>query len=184
MVLWRRQVADVAVVTATRDGMNLVPYEYVVCRQGPPGEAAEARRESMLVVSGAGTGCWCCCCWHCCVAGRAVSTNSCMLLRLVLFCWHLAAAVFLQVQSLWAARPACLAPSVSTPGPLTRWLMPCTAPSRRQQSTAACGMTSTGSETPRSAARGRVSPCRQQPCASCSKNVAAPLLRLPPGTVS
>ena len=27
-------VADVAVVTATRDGMNLVPYEYVVCRQG------------------------------------------------------------------------------------------------------------------------------------------------------
>ncbi|KAL6765404.1 trehalose-6-phosphate synthase/phosphatase [Haematococcus lacustris] len=29
-------VADCAVVTATRDGMNLVPYEYVVCRQGPP----------------------------------------------------------------------------------------------------------------------------------------------------
>ena len=27
-------VADVAVVTATRDGMNLVPYEYIVCRQG------------------------------------------------------------------------------------------------------------------------------------------------------
>ena len=27
-------VADCAVVTATRDGMNLVPYEYVVCRQG------------------------------------------------------------------------------------------------------------------------------------------------------
>ena len=26
--------ADVAVVTATRDGMNLVPYEYIVCRQG------------------------------------------------------------------------------------------------------------------------------------------------------
>lgn len=25
-------VADCAVVTATRDGMNLVPYEYVVCR--------------------------------------------------------------------------------------------------------------------------------------------------------
>jgi trehalose 6-phosphate synthase/phosphatase len=25
-------VADVAVVTATRDGMNLLPYEYVVCR--------------------------------------------------------------------------------------------------------------------------------------------------------
>jgi trehalose 6-phosphate synthase/phosphatase len=46
------QVADVAVVTATRDGMNLVPYEYVVCRQGPPGESAAAPRESMLVVSG------------------------------------------------------------------------------------------------------------------------------------
>ena len=29
-------IADVAVVTATRDGMNLVPYEYVVCRQGAP----------------------------------------------------------------------------------------------------------------------------------------------------
>lgn len=28
-------VADVALVTATRDGMNLVPYEYVVARQGP-----------------------------------------------------------------------------------------------------------------------------------------------------
>lgn len=28
-----------AVVTATRDGMNLVPYEYVVCRQGPGGPA-------------------------------------------------------------------------------------------------------------------------------------------------
>jgi trehalose 6-phosphate synthase/phosphatase len=27
-------IADVAVVTATRDGMNLVPYEYIVCRQG------------------------------------------------------------------------------------------------------------------------------------------------------
>ncbi len=28
-------IADVAVVTATRDGMNLMAYEYVVCRQGP-----------------------------------------------------------------------------------------------------------------------------------------------------
>ena len=28
-------IADVAVVTATRDGMNLVPYEYIVCREGP-----------------------------------------------------------------------------------------------------------------------------------------------------
>lgn len=30
-----RVAADVVVVTATRDGMNLTPYEYVVCRQGP-----------------------------------------------------------------------------------------------------------------------------------------------------
>jgi trehalose 6-phosphate synthase/phosphatase len=48
-------IADVAVVTATRDGMNLVPYEYVVCRQGPEGEDNEELqlpRESMLVVSG------------------------------------------------------------------------------------------------------------------------------------
>lgn len=29
-------IADVAVVTATRDGMNLVPYEYIICRQGAP----------------------------------------------------------------------------------------------------------------------------------------------------
>ena len=29
-------VADVAIVTATRDGMNLVPYEYIVCREGKP----------------------------------------------------------------------------------------------------------------------------------------------------
>ncbi|GBF93527.1 hypothetical protein Rsub_06660 [Raphidocelis subcapitata] len=43
--------ADAAVVTATRDGMNLVPYEYVVCRQGP--DSNPAARESMLVVSGA-----------------------------------------------------------------------------------------------------------------------------------
>jgi hypothetical protein len=33
--------------------MNLVPYEYVVCRQGP--EAAAAARQSMLVVSGEAT---------------------------------------------------------------------------------------------------------------------------------
>jgi trehalose 6-phosphate synthase/phosphatase len=30
-------VADVAVVTATRDGMNLAPYEYIVCRQAAAG---------------------------------------------------------------------------------------------------------------------------------------------------
>jgi trehalose 6-phosphate synthase/phosphatase len=34
-------IADVAVVTATRDGMNLMPYEYIVCRQGP--NAAETQ---------------------------------------------------------------------------------------------------------------------------------------------
>lgn len=56
-------IADCAVVTATRDGMNLVPYEYVVCRQGPDGWDGGAaaggapggggsKRESMLVVSG------------------------------------------------------------------------------------------------------------------------------------
>ena len=28
-------VADCALVTATRDGMNLMPYEYITCRQGP-----------------------------------------------------------------------------------------------------------------------------------------------------
>ncbi|KAG2439617.1 hypothetical protein HXX76_004969 [Chlamydomonas incerta] len=55
-------IADCAVVTATRDGMNLVPYEYVVCRQGPDGWDGGAaaggapgggggKRESMLVVS-------------------------------------------------------------------------------------------------------------------------------------
>lgn len=43
-------VADCAVVTAVRDGMNLMPYEYVVCRQGPEGDA-ESARDSMLVVS-------------------------------------------------------------------------------------------------------------------------------------
>ncbi|GFR42321.1 hypothetical protein Agub_g3228 [Astrephomene gubernaculifera] len=50
-------IADCAVVTATRDGMNLVPYEYVVCRQGPDSwdggsvNGASGKRESMLVVS-------------------------------------------------------------------------------------------------------------------------------------
>ncbi len=34
-------IADCAVVTATRDGMNLVPYEYVVCRQGVPVSGGE-----------------------------------------------------------------------------------------------------------------------------------------------
>lgn len=43
-------IADVAVVTATRDGMNLVSYEYIVCRQGAPDIPAE-QKASMLVVS-------------------------------------------------------------------------------------------------------------------------------------
>lgn len=43
-------MANAVVVTATRDGMNLVPYEYIVCRQGTPGLQ---HRTSMLVVSGA-----------------------------------------------------------------------------------------------------------------------------------
>lgn len=43
-------MANAVVVTATRDGMNLVPYEYIVCRQGTPGLT---HRTSMLVVSGA-----------------------------------------------------------------------------------------------------------------------------------
>ncbi|KAL4451713.1 hypothetical protein ABPG75_007375 [Micractinium tetrahymenae] len=55
-------IADVVVVTATRDGMNLTPYEYVVCRQGPPSSSGSPsgggssmmlpeKRHSMLVVS-------------------------------------------------------------------------------------------------------------------------------------
>ncbi|CAL8463619.1 g3153 [Coccomyxa elongata] len=43
-------VADVAVVAATRDGMNLVPYEYIVSRQGQP-DVDAAEKNSMLVVS-------------------------------------------------------------------------------------------------------------------------------------
>lgn len=35
-------VADVVAVTATRDGMNLTPYEYIVCRQGPTAKAEDA----------------------------------------------------------------------------------------------------------------------------------------------
>lgn len=29
-------LARAIILTATRDGMNLVPYEYIVCREGPP----------------------------------------------------------------------------------------------------------------------------------------------------
>ena len=42
-------LAHCVVVTATRDGMNLVPYEYIACRQACPGLQ---ERTSMLVVSG------------------------------------------------------------------------------------------------------------------------------------
>ncbi|KAG1664974.1 hypothetical protein FOA52_001986 [Chlamydomonas sp. UWO 241] len=46
-------VSDVAVVTATRDGMNLVPYEYILCRQSNNDDAMDASSGpgSMLVVS-------------------------------------------------------------------------------------------------------------------------------------
>jgi len=51
-------VADCAVVTATRDGMNLLPYEYITCRQGPVDVAKgtgelhlPAPRRSSLIMS-------------------------------------------------------------------------------------------------------------------------------------
>ena len=42
-------IADCSIVTATRDGMNLMPYEYIVCRQGP--DSTPGTRRSTLVVS-------------------------------------------------------------------------------------------------------------------------------------
>ncbi|PIA40453.1 hypothetical protein AQUCO_02500274v1 [Aquilegia coerulea] len=50
-------VADCCIVNAVRDGMNLVPYNYIVCRQGTPalnettGISVGSTRASMLVVS-------------------------------------------------------------------------------------------------------------------------------------
>lgn len=48
-------VAECVVVTAVRDGMNLTPYEYIVCRQGIPGSESAPEvsgpSKSMLVVS-------------------------------------------------------------------------------------------------------------------------------------
>uniref|UniRef100_A0ACD5U1E9 Uncharacterized protein n=1 Tax=Avena sativa TaxID=4498 RepID=A0ACD5U1E9_AVESA len=48
-------VAECVVVTAVRDGMNLTPYEYIVCRQGLPSSDSAPEvsgpRKSMLVVS-------------------------------------------------------------------------------------------------------------------------------------
>jgi Glycosyltransferase family 20 len=49
-------MADVAVVTATRDGMNLAPYEYVVCRQGNQVRQKGAGRASRWE-AGAGASC-------------------------------------------------------------------------------------------------------------------------------
>lgn len=48
-------IAECVVVTAVRDGMNLTPYEYIVCRQGISGSESSsessAPKKSMLVVS-------------------------------------------------------------------------------------------------------------------------------------
>ncbi|CAN6549000.1 unnamed protein product [Malus baccata var. baccata] len=50
-------VAECCIVNAVRDGMNLVPYKYIVCRQGTPpmnkalGMTADSPQTSMLVVS-------------------------------------------------------------------------------------------------------------------------------------
>ncbi|KAF5935805.1 hypothetical protein HYC85_026934 [Camellia sinensis] len=50
-------IAECCLVTAVRDGMNLIPYEYVICRQGNEkiddtlGVNPSAQKKSMLVVS-------------------------------------------------------------------------------------------------------------------------------------
>ncbi|KAE8708867.1 Alpha,alpha-trehalose-phosphate synthase 6 [Hibiscus syriacus] len=48
-------VAECVVVTAVRDGMNLIPYEYIVCRHGVPESDSSSEssgpKKSMLVVS-------------------------------------------------------------------------------------------------------------------------------------
>ncbi|KAJ4846213.1 putative alpha,alpha-trehalose-phosphate synthase [UDP-forming] 7 [Turnera subulata] len=46
-------IAECVVVAAVRDGMNLTPYEYIVCRQGVSGAGSESSgpKKSMLVVS-------------------------------------------------------------------------------------------------------------------------------------
>ncbi|XP_061371403.1 probable alpha,alpha-trehalose-phosphate synthase [UDP-forming] 9 isoform X2 [Gastrolobium bilobum] len=50
-------VAECCIVNAVRDGMNLVPYKYIVCRQGTErldesmGRKSDSPRTSMLVVS-------------------------------------------------------------------------------------------------------------------------------------
>ncbi|MCO5604326.1 hypothetical protein L7F22_058491 [Adiantum nelumboides] len=50
-------IAECCIVTAVRDGMNLIPYEYIVCRQGAPnldavlGLPGGSHKKSMLIVS-------------------------------------------------------------------------------------------------------------------------------------
>lgn len=52
-------IAECCVVTAVRDGMNLIPYEYIACRQGSPeldaqlnpGPGPVQLKKSMLIVS-------------------------------------------------------------------------------------------------------------------------------------
>ncbi|KAL4585736.1 hypothetical protein LXL04_010360 [Taraxacum kok-saghyz] len=45
-------ISEAAIVTPIRDGMNLTPYEYVVCRQGISGsDSSNSPQKSMLVVS-------------------------------------------------------------------------------------------------------------------------------------
>ncbi|CAL0300310.1 unnamed protein product [Lupinus luteus] len=50
-------IAECCLVTAVRDGMNLIPYEYVICRQGSEkideilGISSFTQKKSMLVVS-------------------------------------------------------------------------------------------------------------------------------------
>ncbi|XP_073526422.1 uncharacterized protein [Phyllobates terribilis] len=43
-------IAECLVVTAVRDGMNLTPYEYIVCRQGVSNSSSDPKK-SMLVLS-------------------------------------------------------------------------------------------------------------------------------------
>lgn len=50
-------IAECCLVTAVRDGMNLIPYEYIICRQGSEkideilGMNSSTQKKSMLVVS-------------------------------------------------------------------------------------------------------------------------------------
>ncbi|GAU14778.1 hypothetical protein TSUD_49900 [Trifolium subterraneum] len=50
-------IAECCLVTAVRDGMNLIPYEYIICRQGNEkidgilGISSNIQKKSMLVVS-------------------------------------------------------------------------------------------------------------------------------------